>query len=132
MEQSTAKKYEFLINDTIELGGGVTLFRIKALIGFGNVKKGELGGYVEKEGNLCHSGKAWVTGNAKVYGNASLHDSAWLCDNAKVYDNANVLHGAKVTGNAEVSGDAWIFGDTKISAGELLYDNARVSGRQPK
>ena len=114
MEQSTAKKYEFLINDTIELGGGVTLFRIKALIGFGNVKKGELGGYVEKEGNLCHSGKAWVTGNAKVYGSARVSGDAWI------------------SGDAEVSGDAWIFGDTKISAGELLYDNARVSGRQPK
>ena len=91
MEQSTAKKYEFLINDTIELGGGVTLFRIKALIGFGNVKKGELGGYVEKEGNLCHSGKAWVTGNAKVYGSA------------------------RVSGDAEVSSDAWISGGAKVS-----------------
>ena len=47
MEQSTVKKYELLINDTIVLGG-ITLFRIKALISFGNVKKGELGGYVEK------------------------------------------------------------------------------------
>ena len=64
LEQS--KKYELLTNDTIELGGGVTLFRIKALISFGNVEKGELGGYVEKEDNLCHSGNAWVTGNAKV------------------------------------------------------------------
>ena len=114
MEQSTAKKYEFLINDTIELGGGVTLFRIKALIGFGNVKKGELGGYVEKEGNLCHSGKAWVTGNAKVYGSARVSGDAWI------------------SGDAEVSGNAKVFGNTKISAGELLYDNARVSGRQPK
>ena len=50
MEQS--KKYELLNKDIIELGG-ITLFRIKALISFGNVKKGELGGYVEKEDNLC-------------------------------------------------------------------------------
>lgn len=90
LEQS--KKYELLTNDTIELGGGVTLFRIKALISFGNVEKGELGGYVEKEDNLCHSGNAWVTGNAKVYGNA------------RVYSNADVSGNAKVTGNAKVSG----------------------------
>ena len=70
LEQSTVKKYELLTNDTIELGGGITLFRIKALISFGNVKKGELGGYVEKEGNLCHSGDAWVTGDARVTGDA--------------------------------------------------------------
>ena len=92
LEQSTVKKYELLTNDTIELGGGITLFRIKALISFGNVEKGELGGYVEKEDNLCHSGNAWVTGNAKVYGNA------------RVYSNADVSGNAKVTGNAKVSG----------------------------
>ena len=40
MEQS--KKYELLNTDTIELGGGDTLFRIRALISFGDVKKGEL------------------------------------------------------------------------------------------
>ena len=88
MEQS--KKYELLNTDTIEFGG-ITLFRIKALISFGNVKKGELGGYVEKEGNLCHSGNAWVSDNAKVYGNA------------------------EVTGDARVSGDAWVSGDARVT-----------------
>ena len=77
MEQS--KKYELLNTDTIEFRG-ITLFRIKALISFGNVKKGELGGYVEKEGNLCHSGDAWVTGDAKVSGNA------WVTGDAEVTD----------------------------------------------
>ena len=81
MEQS--KKYELLNTDTIEFGG-ITLFRIKALISFGNVKKGELGGYVEKEGNLCHSGNAWVSDNAKVYGNAEVTGDAWVFDNVKV------------------------------------------------
>lgn len=31
-------------------------------------KPGELGGWVEKEGNLSHDGNAWVSGNARVYG----------------------------------------------------------------
>lgn len=43
---------------------GKKLFRIKALISFGNVKEGELGGYVEKEENLSNDGNAWVSGNA--------------------------------------------------------------------
>lgn len=100
MEQS--KKYELLTNNTIELGGGVTLFRIKALISFGNVEKGELGGYVEKEDNLCHSGNAWVT------------DDAWVFDNAKVTGNARVFGYTNITGNANVTGNA------KVSGGELL------------
>ena len=49
---------------------GKKLFRIKALVAFGNVEKGELGGFIEKEDNLSHSGNAWVSGNAQVSGDA--------------------------------------------------------------
>ena len=43
---------------------GKKLFRIKALVAFCDVEKGELGGFIEKEDNLSHSGDAWVSGNA--------------------------------------------------------------------
>ena len=96
MEQS--KKYELLNTDTIELGGGDTLFRIRALISFGDVKKGELGGYVENEDNLSHTGDAWVSENARVTGNAWVTDDAWVYENANVTDNAKVSDNVKVTG----------------------------------
>ena len=44
------KKFELTSETIIFLGK--TLFRIKALIDFGNVKSGDLGGFVEKEENL--------------------------------------------------------------------------------
>ncbi|HEO0236989.1 TPA: hypothetical protein ACUJK8_001761 [Streptococcus agalactiae] len=59
------KKYELLKDDTIEVAGK-TLFRIKALISFKDIRKGEIGGYVEAERNLSQSDNAWVTGNAWV------------------------------------------------------------------
>lgn len=62
------KKYE-LTDETIDVSG-TTLHRIKALKDFGNVKKGELGGYVESERNLSQEGNCWVCGNAKVCGDA--------------------------------------------------------------
>ena len=62
------KKYE-LTAEFIEKWGK-KLFRIKALISFGSVEVGELGGYVEKEDNLAQTGNAWVYGNAEVSGNA--------------------------------------------------------------
>ena len=65
------KKFELDLSTKITVFG-VELFRIKALISFGNVKKGEFGGYVEKEENLNHSGNAWVYGNARVYGDAEV------------------------------------------------------------
>ena len=79
------KKFE-LTTDT-KMFFGRKLFRIKALISFGDVTAGDLGGYVEKEENLSHDGNAWVFGNAKVS------------------DNAKVSGEAKVSGNAEVAGN---------------------------
>ena len=86
------KKYE-LTAEFIEKWGK-KLFRIKALISFGSVEAGELGGYVEKEDNLAQDGNAWVYGNA------------WVCGNARVYGNAEVCGDAWVCGNARVCGDA--------------------------
>ena len=82
------KKFE-LTSEFITNIFGVKLFRIKALVGFGNVEKGELGGYVEKEENLSHGGNAWVYGNARVYGNAEVCGDAKVCGNAWVYGDAD-------------------------------------------
>jgi len=68
------KKYK-LTNETIELRGR-TLYRIKALIDFNDVKKGDLGGYVEREENLSHRGDCWIYGNAQVYGYAQVFGNA--------------------------------------------------------
>ena len=69
------KKFE-LTSESIVNIFGKRLFRIKALIEFGNVKEGELGGFIEKEENLSHEGNAWVCGDAWVYGNAKVYGNA--------------------------------------------------------
>ena len=51
---------------------GKTLYRIRALISFGDVSAGDLGGFVEKEENLDQYGDAWVSGNAMVSGDAMV------------------------------------------------------------
>ena len=71
------KKFELDLSSKITVFG-IELFRIKALISFSDVEKGELGGYVEKEENLSHSGNAWVYGDARVSGDA------WVYGNAEV------------------------------------------------
>ena len=74
------KKFE-LTTDRIE-ENGTALYRIKALIDFGDVKASDLGGYVEKEENLSQSGNAWVYGNALVCDDAWVSNNAWICSNA--------------------------------------------------
>lgn len=88
------KKYEMTSNVKEFLGH--KLFQIKALKDFGDVKAGDLGGYIEKEENLSHNGNAWVY------------------DNVKVYDNAKVFRDAQVHGNARVCGNAQIYNDALI------------------
>jgi hypothetical protein len=50
------KKYK-LTSESINVYG-ITLFRIEAIIAFGNISIGEKGGFIEKENNLNHYGNA--------------------------------------------------------------------------
>ena len=87
------KKYE-LTSDFVELFDGRKLFRIKALVAIEKygVSVGDLGGYIEKEENLCHDGDAWVYGNAEVYGNARVSGNAEVSGNARVYGDADYMY----------------------------------------
>ena len=118
------KKFELLLDDTITIFG-IRLFRIKALISFGSVEEGEIGGYVEKEDNLSSSGNAWVSGDARVYGNARVSGDA------EVYGNARVYGDARVSGNAEVYGNAWVYGNARVygDADYIVFKNNWSSGR---
>lgn len=71
----TNKKIDYL---------GRTLYQIEAVKKFGNIAKGQKGGFIEKKSNLSQDGNAWVYNYAMVYGDAKV------CDNAKVYDCAKV------------------------------------------
>ena len=76
------KKYE-LTKET-KVIGGKTLFRIRALRSFGDIKAGDLGGFIENERNLSHEGNAWVSGDARVEDNARVDGDAWVDGNAQV------------------------------------------------
>lgn len=86
----------------------VILHRIQALKDFGDVKKGDIGGYVEKEKNLSQEGNCWIYDDAKVYdkakvfGHAKIHDYAKLSFSAQVYGNAKVCSCADVEDFAKV------------------------------
>lgn len=82
------KKFE-LTDEFVTNVFGHKLFRIKALVAFGNVEKGELGGFIEKEDNLSHDGNAWVYGNAQVYGNAWVYGDAQVSGDARVSGDAD-------------------------------------------
>ena len=97
------KKYE-LTEESIQLFDR-TLYRIKALIDIPsiNVKKGDLGGFVESERNLSQEGNCWMADEAIVFGEA------------KVFGAARVFGEAKVFGEAIVFGEAEVFGEALVT-----------------
>lgn len=107
------KKYE-LTEKTLEWFGR-TLHRIRACKDFETingtkVKKGDLGGFIEKEDNLSQQGRSWVGDNAKVYGNAQVYDDALVCGYAQVCEDALVCGYALVCDNAQVYGNVYTEG----------------------
>lgn len=93
------KKYEFT-GETKEING-ITLHRIRAVRDFGDVRAGDVGGWIEKEDNLSQKGNAWVYGDALVYGNALVYGDA------QVYGNARVCGGAWSVSPLYIQGTRW-------------------------
>ena len=86
----TQKKYELLKNDTVTAPNGKTLYRIKSLIDFDVVVASSLGGYIEKEDNLTHTGNAWVFNDARVFGEAKVYGDAQVSGNDDLVWFSNV------------------------------------------
>ena len=106
----------------------VNLYRIRALRDFGDVKKGDLGGYVQSEENLSHEGNAWIYDNAKAYENSKVHGNAQIRDKAEVYLNAEVYGNAVVSFEATVSDDAKVYEKAKVGGGAHVECEAEVYG----
>ena len=70
------KKY-ILTEEAKEVGGHI-LHRIQAMRDFGDVQKGNLGGWVESEENLSHDGDCWIFDNGWVFGNAKIGFNAYI------------------------------------------------------
>lgn len=111
-EVSNNKKY-VLTNETICAYDRI-LYRIKALKNFGDVKAGDLGGWIESENNLSQEGNCWV------YGNAIVCDCARICDNAKVRGELILV---VVSGNANITKNAEIIRNNDYSVYRDTWSN---------
>ncbi|MDE6150967.1 MAG: hypothetical protein K2G12_03135 [Prevotella sp.] len=71
------KKFK-LADETKTIRSGEVLHRIEAIKDFGDVKKGQLGGWIQRESNLSQDGNCWI------------YDDAEVCQYAQVYGEAQV------------------------------------------
>lgn len=126
-DNGIGKKYR-LTEETKEVNGK-KLYRIQAIKSFGDVKSGELGGWIESDDNLSHEGNCWVYDNAQVYENAMVYDNARVYGEAEVYENARVCRSSRVYGNARVYGNSQVFETSLVYDNAHVYGNARVYGK---
>ena len=95
------KKY-ILTEETKEVGGHI-LHKIQAVRDFGDVQKGDLGGWVESEENLSHDGNCWVSGNGRVSGNGEVYGNGRVSGNGRVYGDGRVYGSARIGVNGYIS-----------------------------
>lgn len=153
------KKYELIKNEIKDLKiikGDTLVYRVRALRSFGDVKKGDVGGFIQSESNLSHDGDCWVYDescvyeNAYVSGNSTVRNRAHISGNAYIYDgqisdhvcifdDVSIYDGAIISGYigifdqvsvsaARISGDLNIYGNIKISGNTELSGNGEISG----
>lgn len=126
-------KYEFT-DETMRWGVGSAygepriLHRIKALRDFSNVKRGDLGGWVENEHNLSQFGICWIYDNAKLYNEAMIHGNSVITDNAQVFGHAKVYDYSRIGDNSMVYGSAKIGGYATILANATIFECSTVNG----
>ena len=122
------KKYEILMDEenTIEWNGHI-LHRIKALKDFRNVRKGDIGGYVQKEKNLSQEGNCWIYDNAKamdssrIYDNSEMHDNSVMHENSIMFDNSEIHDSSIMHDNCRMYNDSRMYGDGELNNKAKLY-----------
>lgn len=122
------KKYQLTTN-TYQIGSHI-LYQIQALIDIPkyNVKKGDLGGYIESEENLSHEKNSWVSQYAKVYQNARVYGNAFVSSaeisgNVQIFENAKIYSELGIFGNGGglFDGNAKIYGNARIKTDGIVY-----------
>lgn len=95
------KKYK-LIEGSRFWQYGRPLYRIQALRDFSDVKKGDLGGFVESEANLSQMGDCWIYDMAQAVDKSRVEGDACLRDCSKMYGSSIIKDKAQLQGCARM------------------------------
>ena len=125
-ELNVPKKYELVMDDVYYLKN-THLFRIRALRDFGDVKKGDLGGYVQSERNLSHSGDCWLYNYSKCYNNGRVTKNAKLLGRSEVKEYATATDNVVMMDYSTAQGDAYLGGSVIMRNWAVAGENCRVT-----
>ena len=134
------RKYE-MTNITMEFEER-TLYRIRALKNFRNVKAGDLGGWVSGEYNLSQEGECWIydeakcMDNARMYHNSAMYNNAVMCDFSEIHgcsemhnysamlDNSRMYNCSAMYDNSRMYNDSKMYNNSRMFDNSAMYNNA--------
>ena len=134
------RKYE-MTNITMEFEER-TLYRIRALKNFRNVKAGDLGGWVSGKHNLSQEGDCWIydeakcMDNARMYHNSAMYNNAVMCDFSEMHgcsemhnysamlDNSRMYNCSAMYDNSRMYNDSKMYSNSRMFDNSAMYNNA--------
>lgn len=105
---------------------GKRVYPIRALRDFGEVKKGDLGGYIEDSSCLSAEGDCWISKNSIVFSGSKVTDNAILDGNIELHGKTIVSDDARLTGR--IVAENCIFQHNSRVEGQLMLMGCRTSG----
>ena len=119
-----SRKYE-LTNISMEFEGR-TLYRIRALKNFSDVKAGDLGGWVSGIDNLSQEGNCWIYNEAKCMGNARMFDNSTMHDYSEMYDYSIMRGDSEMYGHSEMFGYSEMYDYSIMHDNTIMYDYSEM------
>ena len=121
-----SRKYE-LTNISMEFGER-TLYRIRALKDFADVKTGDLGGWVSSENNLSQKGECWIYDEAKCMDNARMYDDSCMYGYSEMYDSSRMHGDSKMYNYSEMHNSSRMYGYSKMYDSSEMHDSSTMYG----
>lgn len=123
------KKYELMREYKI-VWNSKELYQIRALKDFGDIRKGDFGGFIESERNLSHEGNCWITKDVKVCDHATIIEDAIITGTSIIKD-CSIVSGKSRINSSEIREQAVISGDVKCDGGYIygyahVYEHAQI------
>ena len=96
-------KYRIIISDTKVIRGKM-LYRIQSLKDFGDVKKGDFGGYIDSYKTLSQTDNSWIGPDVCVY-------DSFISENSTIGGEVIVFN-SKITNNSVIKSNSEIYDST--------------------
>lgn len=129
-------KYEF--SGVTKERSGIILRQVRAIQDFGEIKAGDVGGFIQHEHNLSQSGLCWLDKDSICYGDSKITSDAFVANStiisSKIGAESSILDSfvcnSEITGESYISNSTISFtnirGNVKITRG--TYQRCKIRG----